>query len=204
MAYIHNFTIEEKDGVFHLLDNNEQATTPEGTPLITKSGTLANKLKQNGNATNGSFTKPSDILCYYYSTLDYALQWSEEDRQEQIDYMVSLVGGGYDPFLMFRQYCPAWPAIAALFERELPEELSALSPHRLICFIVLTTSHQSPMLAHYIISDIINGEGDYEELKADFLSDLKEYCAEKGLRFDRRKFNAIIDMFVFYYTLKEL
>ena len=163
---------------------------------------LAKKVVQNGNATNGSFTRPSDILCYYYSTLDYALQWSKEQCQEQIDYMVSLVSSGYDPFLMFRQGCPVWQAIAEFFKSELTESLSTLPPHRLICFMILASSHESPMLAHYIVSDIINGEGDYKELKEEFLIDLKEYCAENGLRFDRRKFNAIIDMFTFYYSLE--
>lgn len=200
----HNFTIEERDGVFHLLDNGEQAMTPGDTPVTTKSEKLAKILVKSGNATDGSYTKPSDILCYHYSVLDFYTQCTEEDRQDMIDFMVSLIAQGNDPFLMFRQMCPAWIAIAKRFEEMLSNALPTLPLHRLMCFIVLTTSLQSPMLAHYIFSDIIAEEGDYKDLKDDFLDDLKEYCAEKGFRYNRRRFSSIIDTFVSYFTLDEI
>jgi hypothetical protein len=202
MKKSHQFSIEERDSVYYLLDNGEQVTTPNGQIACTKSQELAGILVKNANATKGAYTKPTDLLCYFYSTLDFTMQWNEEQTKEYVQYLTNCLV--CDPYLMFRQPCPVRQAIEQFFVNHLSETLNELPPHRLVCYIILNTVYQSPMLAQYIVADIIDGEGEYEDLKQEFLDDLKEFCREEGLIFNRRKFNAIIDTFVFYYTLKEL
>lgn len=202
MKKSHQFSIEERDSVYYLLDNGEQVTTPNGQIACTKSQELADILVKNANATKGAYTKPTDLLCYFYSTLDFTMQWNEEQTKEYVQYLTNCLV--CDPYLMFRQPCPVRQAIEQFFANHLSETLNELPPHRLVCYIILNTVYQSPMLAQYIVADIIDGEGEYEDLKQEFLDDLKEFCREEGLIFNRRKFNAIIDTFVFYYTLKEL
>ena len=202
MKKSHHFSIEERDSVYYLLDNGEQVTTPNGQIACTKSQELAGMLVKNANATKGAYTKPTDLLCYFYSTLDFTMQWNEEQTQEYVQYLTNCLV--CDPYLMFRQPCPVRQAIEQFFANHLSETLNELPPHRLVCYIILNTVYQSPMLAQYIVADIIDGEGEYEDLKQEFLDDLKEFCREEGLIFNRRKFNAIIDTFVFYHTLKEL
>ena len=202
MKKSHHFSIEERDSVYYLLDNGEQVTTPNGQIACTKSQELADILVKNANATKGAYTKPTDLLCYFYSTLDFTMQWNEEQTKEYVQYLTNCLV--CDPYLMFRQPCPVRQAIEQFFANHLSETLNELPPHRLVCYIILNTVYQSPMLAQYIVADIIDGEGEYEDLKQEFLDDLKEFCREEGLIFNRRKFNAIIDTFVFYHTLKEL
>ena len=202
MKKSHHFSIEERDSVYYLLDNGEQVTTPNGQIACTKSQELAGMLVKNANATKGAYTKPTDLLCYFYSTLDFTMQWNEEQTKEYVQYLTNCLV--CDPYLMFRQPCPVRQAIEQFFANHLSETLNELPPHRLVCYIILNTVYQSPMLAQYIVADIIDGEGEYEDLKQEFLDDLKEFCREEGLIFNRRKFNAIIDTFVFYHTLKEL
>ena len=202
MKKSHHFSIEERDSVYYLLDNGEQVTTPNGQIACTKSQELADILVKNANATKGAYTKPTDLLCYFYSTLDFTMQWNEEQTKEYVQYLTNCLV--CDPYLMFRQPCPVRQAIEQFFVNHLSETLNELPPHRLVCYIILNTVYQSPMLAQYIVADIIDGEGEYEDLKQEFLDDLKEFCREEGLIFNRRKFNAIIDTFVFYHTLKEL
>jgi hypothetical protein len=105
---------------------------------------------------------------------------------------------------MFRQPCPVRQAIEQFFVNHLTETLNELPPHRLVCYIILNTVNQSPMLAQYIVADIIDGEGEYEDLKQEFLDDLKEFCREEGLIFNRRKYSDMIDKFVAYYTIDEI
>ena len=202
MKKSHHFSIEERDSVYYLLDNGEQVTTPNGQIACTKSQELAGMLVKNANATKGAYTKPTDLLCYFYSTLDFTMQWNEEQTKAYVQYLTNCLV--CDPYLMFRQPCPVRQAIEQFFANHLSETLNELPPHRLVCYIILNTVYQSPMLAQYIVADIIDGEGEYEDLKQEFLDDLKEFCREEGLIFNRRKFNAIIDTFVFYHTLKEL
>ena len=202
MKKSHHFSIEERDSVYYLLDNGEQVTTPNGQIACTKSQELAGMLVKNANATKGAYTKPTDLLCYFYSTLDFTMQWNEEQTKAYVQYLTNCLV--CDPYLMFRQPCPVRQAIEQFFANHLSETLNELPPHRLVCYIILNTVYQSPMLAQYIVADIIDGEGEYEDLKQEFLDDLKEFCREEGLILNRRKFNAIIDTFVFYHTLKEL
>ena len=62
----------------------------------------------------------------------------------------------------------------------------------------------TPMMAQYIVADSIEGDGEYEELKQEFLDDLKEFSREEGLIFNRRKYSDMIDKFVAYYTIEEI
>ena len=199
----HNYTIKKVEDIFYLLDNGVQVYTPNGTIISTKSEKLTEILVKSGNDTDGLYTTPMDIFCYHYSTIDYANHWNNEERKENIDYMMSFIDG-HDPFLMFRQNCPVWQAIAEAYKEKLPQILSSLSPHRLMCFIVLTQYFNSPMLAHYIVSDVINTDGNYGELKHSFLADLEDYCSENELDFDKDEFNHVIDIFVSYYILDNI
>jgi hypothetical protein len=185
-----------------LLDNGEQVTTPNGQIACTKSQELAGILVKNANATKGAYTKPTDLLCYFYSTLDFTMQWNEEQTKEYVQYLTNCLV--CDPYLMFRQPCPVRQAIEQFFVNHLSETLNELPPHRLVCYIILNTVYQSPMLAQYIVADIIDGEGEYEDLKQEFLDDLKEFCREEGLIFNRRKYSDMIDKFVAYYTIDEI
>ena len=202
MKKSHQFSIEERDSVYYLLDNGEQVTTPNGQIACTKSQELAGILVKNANATKGAYTKPTDLLCYCYSTLDFTMQWNEEQTKEYVQYLTNCLV--CDPYLMFRQPCPVRQAIEQFFVNHLSETLNELPPHRLVCYIILNTVYQSPMLAQYIVADIIGGEGKYEDLKQEFLDDLKEFCREEGLIFNRRKYSDMIDKFVAYYTIDEI
>ena len=202
MKKSHQFSIEERDSVYYLLDNGEQVTTPNGQIACTKSKELADILVKNANATKGAYTKPTDLLCYFYSTLDFTMQWNEEQTKEYVQYLTNCLV--CDPYLMFRQPCPVRQAIEQFFVNHLSETLNELPPHRLVCYIILNTVYQSPMLAQYIVADIIDGEGEYEDLKQEFLDDLKEFCREEGLIFNRRKYSDMIDKFVAYYTIDEI
>ena len=202
MKKSHHFSIEERDSVYYLLDNGEQVTTPNGRIACTKSKELADMLVKNANATKGAYTKPTDLLCYFYSTLDFTMQWNEEQTKEYVQYLTNCLV--CDPYLMFRQPCPVRQAIEQFFVNHLSETLNELPPHRLVCYIILNTVYQSPMLAQYIVADIIDGEGEYEDLKQEFLDDLKEFCREEGLIFNRRKYSDMIDKFVAYYTIDEI
>jgi hypothetical protein len=202
MKKSHQFSIEERDSVYYLLDNGEQVTTPNGQIACTKSQELAGILVKNANATKGAYTKPTDLLCYFYSTLDFTMQWNEEQTKEYVQYLTNCLV--CDPYLMFRQPCPVRQAIEQFFVNHLSETLNELPPHRLVCYIILNTVYQSPMLAQYIVADIIDGEGEYEDLKQEFLDDLKEFCREEGLIFNRRKYSDMIDKFVAYYTIDEI
>ena len=82
MKKSHHFSIEERDSVYYLLDNGEQVTTPNGQIACTKSQELADILVKNANATKGAYTKPTDLLCYFYSTLDFTMLWNEEQTKE--------------------------------------------------------------------------------------------------------------------------
>ena len=202
MKKSHHFSIEERDSVYYLLDNGEQVATPNGQIACTKSQELAGILVKNANATKGAYTKPTDLLCYFYSTLDFTMQWNEEQTKEYVQYLTNCLV--CDPYLMFRQPCPVRQAIEQFFVNHLSETLNELPPHRLVCYIILNTVYQSPMLAQYIVADIIDGEGEYEDLKQEFLDDLKEFCREEGLIFNRRKYSDMIDKFVAYYTINEI
>lgn len=202
MKKSHQFSIEERDSVYYLLDNGEQVTTPNGQIACTKSQELAGILVKNANVTKGAYTKPTDLLCYFYSTLDFTMQWNEEQTKEYVQYLTNCLV--CDPYLMFRQPCPVRQAIEQFFVNHLSETLNELPPHRLVCYIILNTVYQSPMLAQYIVADIIDGEGEYEDLKQEFLDDLKEFCREEGLIFNRRKYSDMIDKFVAYYTIDEI
>jgi hypothetical protein len=202
MKKSHHFSIEERDSVYYLLDNGEQVTTPNGQIACTKSQELADILVKNANATKGAYTKPTDLLCYFYSTLDFTMQSNEEQTKEYVQYLTNCLV--CDPYLMFRQPCPVRQAIEQFFVNHLSETLNELPPHRLVCYIILNTVYQSPMLAQYIVADIIDGEGEYEDLKQEFLDDLKEFCREEGLIFNRRKYSDMIDKFVAYYTIDEI
>lgn len=202
MKKSHQFSIEERDSVYYLLDNGEQVTTPNGQIACTKSQELAGMLVKNANATKGAYTKPTDLLCYLYSTLDFTMQWNEEQTKEYVQYLTNCLV--CDPYLMFRQPCPVRQAIEQFFVNHLSETLNELPPHRLVCYIILNTVYQSPMLAQYIVADIIDGGGEYEDLKQEFLDDLKEFCREEGLIFNRRKYSDMIDKFVAYYTIDEI
>lgn len=202
MKKSHQFSIEERDSVYYLLDNGEQVTTPNGQIACTKSQELAGILVKNANATKGAYTKPTDLLCYFYSTLDFTMQWNEEQTKEYVQYLTNCLV--CDPYLMFRQPCPVRQAIEQFFVNHLSETLNELPPHRLVCYIILNTVYQSPMLAQYIVADIIDGEGEYEDLKQEFLDDLKEFCREEGLIFNRSKYSDMIDKFVAYYTIDEI
>ena len=202
MKKSHHFSIEERDSVYYLLDNGEQVTTPNGRIACTKSKELADMLVKNANATKGSYTKSTDLLCYFYSTLDFTMQCNEEQTKEYVQYLTNCLV--CDPYLMFRQPCPVRQAIEQFFANHLSETLNELPPHRLVCYIILNTVYQSPMLAQYIVADIIDGEGEYEDLKQEFLDDLKEFCREEGLIFNRRKYSDMIDKFVAYYTIDEI
>ena len=202
MKKSHQFSIEERDSVYYLLDNGEQVTTPNGQIACTKSQELAGILVKNANATKGAYTKPTDLLCYFYSTLDFTMQWNEEQTKEYVQYLTNCLV--CDPYLMFRQPCPVRQPIEQFFVNHLSETLNELPPHRLVCYIILNTVYQSPMLAQYIVADIIDGEGEYEDLKQEFLDDLKEFCREDGLIFNRRKYSDMIDKFVAYYTIDEI
>ena len=202
MKKSHQFSIEERDSVYYLLDNGEQVTTPNGQIACTKSQELAGILVKNANATKGAYTKPTDLLCYFYSTLDFTMQWNEEQTKEYVQYLTNCLV--CDPYLMFRQPCPVRQAIEQFFVNHLSETLNELPPHRLVCYIILNTVYQSPMLAQYIVADIIDREGEYEDLKQEFLDDLKEFCREEGLIFNRRKYSDMIDKFVAYYTIDEI
>lgn len=202
MKKSHQFSIEERDSVYYLLDNGEQVTTPNGQIACTKSQELAGMLVKNANATKGAYTKPTDLLCYFYSTLDFTMQWNEEQTKEYVQYLTNCLV--CDPYLMFRQPCPVRQAIEQFFVNHLSETLNELPPHRLVCYIILNTVYQSPMLAQYIVADIIDGEGEYDDLKQEFLDDLKEFCREEGLIFNRRKYSDMIDKFVAYYTIDEI
>lgn len=202
MKKSHQFSIEERDSVYYLLDNGEQVTTPNGQIACTKSQELAGILVKNANATKGAYTKPTDLLCYFYSTLDFTMQWNEEQTKEYVQYLTNCLV--CDPYLMFRQPCPVRQAIEQFFVNHLSETLNELPPHRLVCYIILNTVYQSPMLAQYIVADIIDGEGEYEDLKQEFLDDLKEFCREEELIFNRRKYSDMIDKFVAYYTIDEI
>lgn len=202
MKKSHQFSIEEQDSVYYLLDNGEQVTTPNGQIACTKSQELAGILVKNANATKGAYTKPTDLLCYFYSTLDFTMQWNDEQTKEYVQYLTNCLV--CDPYLMFRQPCPVRQAIEQFFVNHLSETLNELPPHRLVCYIILNTVYQSPMLAQNIVADIIDGEGEYEDLKQEFLDDLKEFCREEGLIFNRRKYRDMIDKFVAYYTIDEI
>ena len=202
MKKSHHFSIEDRDSVYYLLDNGEQVTTPNGQIACTKSQELADILVKNANATKGAYTKPTDLLCYFYSTLDFTMQWNEEQTKEYVQYLTNCLV--CDPYLMFRQPCPVRQAIEQFFANHLSETLNELPPHRLVCYIILNTVYQSPMLAQYIVADIIDGEGEYEDLKQEFLDDIKEFCREEGLIFNRRKYSDMIDKFVAYYTIDEI
>ena len=202
MKKSHHFSIEERDSVYYLLDNGEQVTTPNGRIACTKSKELADMLVKNANATKGSYTKSTDLLCYFYSTLDFTMQCNEEQTKEYVQYLTNCLV--CDPYLMFRQPCPVRQAIEQFFANHLSETLNELPPHRLVCYIILNTVYQSPMLAQYIVADIIDGEGEYEDLKQEFLDDIKEFCREEGLIFNRRKYSDMIDKFVAYYTIDEI
>lgn len=203
MAKKHKFSIEKRDGLFYILDNGTQALTPNGNIVCIKSETLAKLVVKNGNATDGRYDSPTDILCYVYSALDIASQWSMDDCNDIVNQITEWIEGNNDPYLMFRQYTPVWTAIAQSYVSRLSLTLPLLPPHRLMCYVIITSSKYSPMLAQYIVSDIIMGDGEYDQLKETFLDDLKEYSAENGLIFNRRKSSAMIDKFVQYYTSEE-
>ena len=59
MKKSHQFSIEEWDSVYYLLDNGEQVTTPNGQIACTKSQGLAGILVKNANASKGAYTKPT-------------------------------------------------------------------------------------------------------------------------------------------------
>jgi hypothetical protein len=199
----HNYSLKKVDDTYFLLDNGEHVCTPNGNIVSTNSEKFAELLVKNANDTKGSYFTPMDILCYHYSTIDFANNWNNEERQEIIEYMSSFVDSN-DPFLMFRQVCPVWIVIAKAYKDKIPQILSSLTPHRLMCFLVITQYYNSPMLAHYIVSDIINTDGNYKELKHSFLIDLEDFCSENDIKFNRKEFDHVIDIFVSYYSLDNL
>ena len=70
----HQFSIEEREDVYYLLDNGEPVATPNGNIACTKSKELAGMLVKNANATKGSYTKSTD--CYATFTLRSILRCS--------------------------------------------------------------------------------------------------------------------------------
>lgn len=198
------YGLEFRNGLYYLTENGEYVTTPKLSEVSTKSEKLAKMLVDCANRSGIKYTQPTDIFNYLYSTLDFAMYWDDEDREQQIARMLWLLETNQDAFLMFRQSCPMWPPVAKNLHNYLSMELPTLPPHRLMCYVILSTTRGSVALAQYIISEILEADGDYDELKDDFLDDLKEYCAYNGLRFNRRQFSTLIDRFTFYFTLDEV
>lgn len=193
----HAFSIEERAGGYYLLDNGKQVTTPGGAIVCTRSEELAHSLVESGNYTNGDYTSPTSLLCFHYSTLDFGLKWTDSEKEEQITSMLWWVHNN-DPFLLFRQHVPRHvivPTFVDLLSRVLPK----LPVHQLMCFVILTTNLNSPMLAHYIVDSLIKTEVEYDEWREDFLDDLEEYCEDNDLDFDREWFGDMIDNFVEYF-----
>ena len=201
----HKFSIEEREGVYYLLDKGKQVTTPNGVVVSTKSERLAEALVEDGNDSNGCYTSPTSILCFHYSTLDFGQNWKESDKEEQINVMLWWVQNE-DPFLLFRQNVPFRHVLVPTFVELLTRILPKLSINQLMCFVILTTNLNSPMLAHYIVSDFMDIDEDieFEDWKEDFLDVLGEYCEDNDLDFDREWYSAMIVNFVDYFFNDEI
>lgn len=205
MAGEHKFSFEKRDGIYYLLDKGKQVITPKGVVVCTKSERLAEALVEDGNATNGCYTSPTSILCFHYSALDFGLTLSDSDKEEQINAMLWSIEND-DPFLEFRQNVPFRQVLVSHFVDELTHILPKLTVYQLMCFVILTTNLNSPMLAHYIVSEFVNIDVniEFEDWKSDFLEDLKEYCDDNYLNFDREWYDAMIVNFVDYFFNEEI
>lgn len=168
------YSIGTKGERVYVLKNGKRMHTPKGNLVYSDSEAFSEKLAMALNSGE-DYSQNSSLLCYHFSYCDLVTEFTSEDVVQDISQYCSDTILE-DEYLMFRQEGER-EKVAKKVAGNINAQLSGLNMRQLVAILVIINSTNSLVLAHRIISDLIE-KGCSKEQKELFLKDLMAYEVE--------------------------
>lgn len=197
-----------EEGLYKIYNGDEPLFTPNDSPVVTTSETLAQRLVLDAERFKGDFSHPWSTLCLHFGACDIHAMDEDEKKEGLKEFVEEVIYN--DPFLMFRQDCPVRCAIEVYFVDSLPSLIIKAEDHIKSSFINVNGTYRSMMLVNYIMTDIVKKNPDMvEENKAEFLDDLYRFCKEQGYNtrvkiLTKKTLAMLVDTLSFYMSIKKV